>query len=555
MVWYDSPSVQTPTDSLGYCYCELLLAAEDLMLQGWLPYPIGPVWVFKVEAYDSAGATLLGDITTSFEYYCARDNHNNPYFNAKMVNYPSILCSQCFILHVTIKYGNTSAFDQWTDLYCIGSCCQIATGITIKDASNNPISYTSDPFPTIEPSINAKCFKQIVRIEGIYDCEDFFGGNYYGDPSIVDSGDASGPFTFRKITNIQATFQRGKREITKEISYNCHTQKVTSVKNYELQSFEVFPQWKVEELEDVLCAPYIKIDGEAYLYYGGDDPFTIINPKSCNYQYKFRATFKDCAIWQIFGCTSKCSFGYARYFGFQNQENHYYDENARLIGNSIGEVESYLAAQNGTFNVEEITPTAKSVYASYYKILKVESSGIIPSYIYNGHVGIDAKVYGKELDENNPDYNSLFNVSSCNQPIIGTVTFADFVCANPVLGTVTFVDSITYSDRVYSYHNWIVSAGGNICQRNGNQVILTFTTSNDNIFSSTENPALVGDIVGYVLDNFAPSQQRILTSDNNPTIPVGATVTIDPNGAISYYGPVDATGVATKSFSELLYII
>ena len=427
MVWLDEPGIGVD-DVTGFCYCELLVTANDLMLQGFLDHAIDNSWTIKIEAYKTDGTTLISDITNSFTWFYATKSDGTPYFAAMLKSFPTILCGECFILHVVIANGNSRIFDQWTAIYCIASCCQIATGTTIVDDTGNTIPYSSDPLPVVDNTTSGKCMRNVIRIEGIYDCEDNFGDNYYGEPGSITGGNSTG-FVYRRITNLQATFFRSKREITKEISFNCHTQKVTSTKTYELQSFEVFPEWKVEELEDMLCAPYIKIDGSYFLYTGGEDPFSVINPRNCNNRlYKFKATLRDCSIWQIFGCDSPCISKNTLFFGFMKQSNAYYNENTSLIGNTITEVENYLKAQNGTYNVTEQTPILPY---PYYKILKVESKGVIPSYIYDDHIGFDARVYGKELDETNPDYNSLFNVSSCAIPVIGTITFIDQVCATP----------------------------------------------------------------------------------------------------------------------------
>lgn len=163
MTWIDSIDqlqYYSPPSANVACYCELLLAPNDLLLQAYIGtsfFMFSSITV-TVQCLTPDGATLLGDVTASFEWVAVTAgttaNGTPVYVNLRARVFDEIMCANpCFILRVIIvktTFGIAqTVFDKYTERFCIDSCCippsnieiqvtdpSVATDYDIKDYNN-----------------------------------------------------------------------------------------------------------------------------------------------------------------------------------------------------------------------------------------------------------------------------------------------------------------------------------------------------------------------------------------------------------------------------------
>lgn len=557
MKWFDSPPGYDQFSP--YCYCDLIIEPNDLMLQDWLPFAIPATgYTFAITAYSPDGASSYGTFTSSFDWFIATDPSGNPYFSARMNNFPPQLCQQCFILKVTLlKTGATSyTYSQYTNVFCIDNCCTIAKGVTITEGGTSiPVSSSGNLAGgsgsggitsgggtggggigggTGPVLISDSCGLPLLRIEAEFACKDVFSGQYYGDPGTVTSGSYTAGYQYKKVLNIRGTFRRLPRTIEKQISLNSRTQKVQTVRKWELQSSEQFPDWKMDDIEDMFCAPHIYVNGVEYIY-PGDTPFRMLYPKEQNSKYALKTIMQEFNKWQIFGCSDDCGSPSERYYGLQRQANAYYSENGALIARTYDELLAYFNSINGSTGTRDITDA--TIPGGYYKIFKVTGTGAMPAFFYADNVTIGSRIYGKDLDASDPDYTQLFRISSCASPVIGEIAFTSESCQSPVIGTITFSAGETDTGSVHSYRDWFVTDYTNSVVRTDAQCVLTCMIENATIHDDGTGDVFVnGQIIATIDNAFAPSMQQIINHAMNDSIPDGSYLLINPDGTLVWYG-------------------
>jgi len=141
---------------------------------------------------------------------------------------------------------------------------------------------------------------------------DAYNNDFYGDGILIEtmSGGISGTggaFTFTRQFWIQGMVRKLPTTIKRTISVNCRTQRTERTNKYLLSAFVAFPQWKVDEIEGMLLANHLFIDGREYQSEGGTPFEQIGKPKNCIYEYRLGMELQDCFEWQTFGCTPACT--------------------------------------------------------------------------------------------------------------------------------------------------------------------------------------------------------------------------------------------------------
>lgn len=577
MIWLDNiQQLQYYSNLPGaYCYCELLIFPNDLTLQGKLGAgftgPVGAPFLatatIKFQLYSADGKTLIGNITSSFDYYFTKDSFSNTIFNARLKTFPAAMCDQCFIVRVTVNRGDTVLFDKYTEQYCMDSCCSYASGITVEQ--DNVVSLPITDGTTIAAIVNEavnKCGRPIIRIRVAYDCYDKKTGDFYSTPNANDiiGGVYGAIFPFTKITNIQATFKRNPRDIIRQISFNCRTQKAESVAPYELQSFEEFPFWKMDEIEKMFHAPHIFIQETEYVFKGGKifEQLPIPQINILYQRWKLKVPFEDCLYWQVYGCSDTCN-NTSTYFGILSAPlvGKFYNENRVLVGTSFEELLIYYGSQDGVTEAKEIPAgEVADPELSFYKIFKVSSTGYIPSFFYVDDTYPANKVFGLRLDNNDPDYSLLFGglkgPKFCPAPVIGQVTVEDQTCTAPVIGDITVEDDDSDTSYIESNGQWIVDGDNSSVSKNDNVGTITLVSTNAGLPAPAPPlPILGGDIVAVIGPECRPTVTRIITHDINSDIPAGSSLIITPDGLIQWLGEVTSGngGGSTVSFTDIKY--
>lgn len=430
MVWFNSKyDLQYYNPILGFpCYCEFLVEPNDLTMQAVINAPTTGV-AAAIEVYSADGNTNYGTFTNYFTITYGINQNGNTYFQIQLNTFAPPMCEhECWVLHVVLSIGGVEVFNKWTERFCNVACCGTVGKITIINDDGTTTVQTFDPTAAV-----AECGIPIVRLETWNDCYDKFTGEFYG------AG-------FKKITNIRGRFIRKPRNIEKTIALNCKVQKVKSARLFQIEAWDYYPEWKMDELELQLQAQHILIDGKEYSYTGGT-PFS--KPDICQNIYLLNTEVQECVNWQTFGC-SPCVVSNTKYFRLSNSYA-FYSENKEEIGSSAEDVADYFRAQSGTTNVELIPVTTDCQYTN---VVKVESNGYIPAYVYSDGVLPMNKVYPVD----NVDDICAGAPTFCIPPEIGTITLTTPTCEQPEIGTITLT-RLTPVPRNNSFEVTITEAG------------------------------------------------------------------------------------------------
>lgn len=426
-------SYYNPQPPFG-CYCELLVLPGDLQMQHALHQNANTTYDISITVLSPDGLTSYGNATNYFAFTIT-----STYFLIQLNTFAPPMCDhECWILHVEVSRNGDGikVLDLWTDKFCNVACCSAVTSIDIDGATHTltPTSTTAD------------CNVPVVRLETWFDCFDKFTGQNY----------TTG---FRKITNIRGRFIRLPREIKKETSINCRVQKVQSFRVFQLEGWDYYPQWKMDEIELQLQANNILVDGSTFIYPGGQ---VFTKPNICQDIYLLRTEFNECNTWQIFGCED-CNTGASRYFTLYS-EGSFYDENLNFIGDSTDDLLLYFRSLPNVTAVTQVYPIASPV--CYASVIQVTGTGYIPTYIYMDGLRQGNRIYGAN--------NSEVECSPvlCEAPVIASAvpTVAD--CPVPSIADVrvtrqstNFMAWNTYSipifevaegnERNYNFYNMI----------------------------------------------------------------------------------------------------
>lgn len=566
MQWFSNIlQLQYYTQPVGVpCYCENLVYPADLTLQGLLSGGQNPYTV-TLYTYSADGLTEYENSTANFQIYTAKDTLNRDYFNARLEAFTSIMClHKCFIIRAVVTTSNgQTVFDKYTERYCQTDCCDVPRGISYsQDGITAPDSPLSPAPSTSQPV--GECGNPLLRLISRFDCIDNFTGNFFADPVQVYSGTADWNYTV--ITNFAGRIVRRMRDIKREISYNCRLQKTETQDVWLLDGYDMFPAWKMHEIEGQLCANHIYVDdfvnGVREFIYNGGQPFKKVDgANSCTEVFKLETNLNGCVQRQIYGCVENCTtsgIGYIIIPG-SYQETGFYDDNGLLIAATLdGEGTSpyvtgliqWLLGLTGITDVENLDLTGYECEPYTYAILQVTGTGFIPTSIY-----FDAAVPSNRIFTvfaNSPaDLCDYIGAIPCPKPVNGTVVIADLTCDTPVNGTVVIAEITPETLAISDYGDWAQdSSSASLYQ---NQVTFSLETLNTSVIVGIgEDYSFGAEIIGSISVEGRPNNTVFITSG---TMPAGSTVVVEPSGAIRFTGTVTATGVneVTITLANLVY--
>jgi len=529
----------------GYCYCELLIEPSDLLLQGRIPI-VPPGTDMLVEAYEPDGLTLIENVTAYFIGIFAEDTNGEGYFNIRCVTFPPSLCDRCFVLRVVattpVGSASTTVFDQYTQQYCIDDCCVGIGRLEVGEGAEKQVltAYRAS-------TRTDKCGNPILRISSFFTCIDNYTGEYWGLARRIIEGinnPSQDDINFGKVTNIRGLFKRLPREVKTTIALNCKTQKTEGTRLFMVQGSDFVPTWKMDEIEGQLSSYQVRIN-DIEVKIQTSTPFQKIQPyQKTEAQEYFRldTTVQQCRIWQIFGCASVCpTTGQAKYATLKQGQSLYkvFDANGTPVATSLEDFKTYLLSQDGVSTVTDVS----YVYGAYGydTVLLVEGDGYIPSSFYLNYVGADAAwlLVNEVID--------LFN--ACPSAAIGSISDESDTCPSAVIGNITDEANSTITDTVYSTNVWAVQ-GGAIASLYNNTVRLDFVSRATSFANSQD--ILSGEIVGFVINQFIPAVERIITEN----LPTDVTVIVGTDGFIRWFGPM-TTGISygEVTFTNVIYNI
>lgn len=285
------------------------------------------------------------------------------------------------------------------------------------------------------------CGKPIIRLEAYSSCND--EGGYYGTGSPTSGSNGVQPFAYRRVTNIRGFVSRVPRTIERIVSQNCRTQKTTSSRIWQIQGADLYPVWKMDEIETMLQSEHITIDGEDVVYRAAEPAFTLAY-NSCTGLFTLRINVEECTIQNIYGCGESCEqFYYVLAIPIalpldDNGNVNFFTDGASLIGNDITSLMQYLRNQTGVTDVQDLTGVI-SLNCSFYAIISISGiNPVLPPYFYINYPSVKNKVWLRKLNVVNPDYDSLcnnINTTKCKALHIGTPTIIALTCSDVILDT------------------------------------------------------------------------------------------------------------------------
>lgn len=556
MKWFDTREeleYYNPPPDMLECYCETMPVPQDLMLQGDLQRNGTPTFTYLIRMYDPSGTTLLDTVTGSFDIYIGLNPiTNKQYFAARLKTFtPSMCANPCFVLEVTISKGGIFYFYGWTQKYCIPSCCLYATNITViqNGVTEPPIVNPSGGSDT--PTVNIgsdgtfinDCGTKYYRFETWSDCYNPFSGKYYVTPTTVQGS----AFPYRNVTYIKGRVYKLPDEILRQYSRNCRLQQVELQRMYEIRGYEIYPRWKMQELTEGF--------GDKYIYFGGKryeaeditpfEPIQITN--DCEGHYRLKATVNDCTLRQILGCNETCGENSRGFIvGKSLMPNPaYYSENRQYIGTTCDDILNYYRTRQGIISVTAVDPDLYDCDYECAFLVQAMPDAPIPNSFYFGIPQAQNRNYGIPAEQL-ADLCSIVT-PICAVPVLGTIEVVPTVCATPVLGTITIVTPVPETLSFVPIGDWTLQATTQSITKESGTVVMTFDIHNDNYpYGGSGELPFINENVILIGEGGRPSGNRLITSAENGDIPVGASITIQTNGYLTYSGnPTSADGTGS----------
>lgn len=561
MIWLSEIS------KLGYynkcstipCYCEALLYPEDLMLQGTIPAGQGTGnYGISIEVWSADGTTALEADNTNFSYYFFVNPITQIHtFNIRLKRFTTAMCAnKCFLIRVAVwNSGNPDAFlfANWTEQYCIADCCEYAHNVRITQ-SDTEIKTSSDN-TVVTTNLTKACETNIIRLISDTACINNQNGKYYYLPTSILSGSAS--FQYADVLNMRGKFRQLTREIEVQRSFNCNLQRTQSTRQYQLEGWEYFPEWKMNEIEDMLHTEYISItDFDKYnttYNFAGGTPFEDKRILCCDV-WKLNAVFTGCETRQTFGCDTSCNT--PTYYYVIPQEGIFYSDNGTKIANDIDGLLQWFQSQNGVIDASEYDLTNCLVGSppvlpcDIEAIISFQTSGVVPSSLYINTIIQPNRIYAIQSD-NICEICDTIGTTPCDTPILGTPVITEIECDTPVLGTPTIEEITPEVLGIFEYGNW-VNVSPPVLEAVGyaNSVTFSLELINTTDFTGTAGEVIeINSIVAYITGNGVPTVSQVITYDDD------ITVTIDTQGYITVVGQIALTDVneATIILTNVTY--
>lgn len=543
------------------CWCESLLFPADLSLQGILTGGQNPYTVV-LYTYSADGLTQYENSTANFQIYTAKATNGVDYFNARLEAFTEIMClHKCFIIRAVVTTSNGEIiFDKYTERYCQTDCCDVPRGISYsQDGLVAPDTPTS---PAGLPDVpRGTCGNALISFTSRFDCIDNFTGNFFADPVQVYSGTADWNYTL--TTNFAGRLVRRPRDIKREISYNCRLQKTESAPTYLFEGYDMFPAWKMYEIEGQLHANHLYVDdyvnGVREFVFNGGVPFKKVDgANSCTEVFKLETTLNGCIQRQIYGCVENCTqsgIGFIIIPGAYQETGFYSDSGLFIASQLDGEGTSpyvtgliqWLLSQDGITNAEEIDISGFECEPYTYAIVQVEGTGLIPTSIYFDSPVPANRIY-TVVTNSVSELCDYIGAIPCPKPVNGTVVITNLECATPVNGTVVIIEVTTETLDITDYGDWVQnSSSASLYQ---GQVTFDLETVNTSVIVGIgEDYTFAAEIIATIEPDGRPV--------NYVTVPVTGDISIliEPSGIIRFSGTVTATGTneVTITLTNIVY--
>lgn len=540
MIWRDSIEDLDYYNGEEDCYCEKIVTAGDLILQGFFP-AVNQISGIAITLWSADGLTNYGDMSSYFNvWYGVEPTTGRYFFNARLNSFAPEMClHKCWILQFQVfaQGGSMMVFNKYTERYCQSDCCDTARGVIVGEAL---LSGDDAPTPGINSPLVGDCGEKLVRLVTINNCYDPFSDEYYGVPPVVISGTAD--FSLYKISVFAGRIVQRPREIIREISYNCKLQKAESRRQYLLEGFTKFPAWKMDEIENQLHAEQIWVDSypnmKQYQFYGGSVFSKPNGLKNCEEIFKLEAILEECPIRKYFNCGEPCegtpvALGFDQFFVIPDSYTEgqpIYNDAKEAVAYGTDDILDYLRNLNGVTAAELVATSP--IECSYYAIIGM-SGGFLPNSLYIGNTSPAKRTYALSVNEINEI--CQFITPECAAPALDYVIGIENTCATPVLDYIEVETTSPVDADITPYGNWTIDT--EVAQVANNQVQFSLSVTNTTIVpGSGDEIFLTGEIIGILGAAARPSIAALLNSTNNTSLNDEQTIIVDEYGVIRYSG-------------------
>lgn len=546
------------------CYCETILQPYDLYLQGVLDTNGSPTYQTRVEVYKPNGE-FLEDASTYFQFFYGVNTLGRHYFVGRMKSYSASMCNNvCWILKVTVYKSSTIYFDYYTERYCSPDCCAQPNGVTLTDGlteayptpQGNIIipgnGVDEDTFtPTRPLSVKDPCGKSYLYSEIFSDCYSVFTGNMYKHPNVIQGS----KFDYVEKSNINAFIRSMPATIDRTYSLNCRLQRAQKFDVFQLQGKELYPTWKMKELQNWFTNQYLFLNGERYEMDSTEMFELTIIPNSCIPMYRLNVQLRRCNVKQIFGCGVSCEANSMAFIVPSNIGQGMFDENKQYIGSTVEDLQTYFNSQMGVQATVEIEPVDYDCDFNFGITVTSLPQAYIPTSIYAGGIMPNNRVFG--INPDNLPYLCTIITPSCETPVIGSISNEETVCVAPMIGSITNEAAPNTDLYITGFGDW--TNAGSDATLSVNTVTINLKVDNTTISYDDSDPEAVlpyvSGQIGYISEVAWPATDKIV--NNAEVDAAGGTLIIQSNGAIFYSGQVTSgtLGGVTIDFENVIYTL
>lgn len=508
------------------CYCERLIYADDLMLQAPLRQNQAGGYTMAIHVYSADGKTFLEDATSAFSWYIFRNPATGrDTFNIRLESFTNQMCAaKCWILRIIVDSGPWNVFNGYTDQYCQAQCCDLPRRIEADQVGLSGLG-TPQGWDILEapPKIDP-CGRQYITIEVADTCASKFTGKYYQHPEII-SGSGNQTWAYLDRLNLQGQFSPVPNESTRIYSFHGRLQRQERRRAFEIKSNELLPDWKMQEIQDMLTSEWINIEGANYNFDGGP-AFERIDVRGMRgYMWELRATMYEHYQRQYYRCGDLCDNRNTTVGFMIGSMKMVYDEDRNVISDDPDVLLEWFRGQPGVTAVTELDPGDYS--CSFDLGFTVEGTGYIPSLIYVGGTDRKNRVYGLNPDQLADACTTI--AEPCAAPEIGVIMVAATVCAAPEIGVI-MVEDETGVDLNFMPQNWNDEGSTATLIQGSVTIMLKLSNTSYPIIDPTD-PPFAGEIVGRIDTAGRPMTVQTFHRDEY-------TITVDPAGYVWYFGAV-----------------
>lgn len=420
----------------------------------------------RLETYSSDGNTFIEDVTAKFYWLIATDINNQPYVLIK--GKPGETLPATFVLKIVLEnFDGDEKFVLFTEPYE-----SLATG----------------------------CYQPALKLEGDYVCNDNFFGHYYGSAKTVVlsnfciEGQPCG-LRYENTTIVKGRMKRQPTDVKRTVTVDtCRNVSTSIARNYLLEGYSVYPEWKVDEIEVIFAANKININDQEFLFRGG--LIFEADKIACSCGFLLSAKMEECTVLTEYGCETECKFICGFYLVPDGEKDQpYFNDKGELIGTTLADLLDHFTDVYGAEAVEDMDITALN--CQLIAAIKVSGSSVLPAYIYWGEVKTANRIMLQVQECTFTDFCGTSPLK-CETPEVDDFEFTNG-CETPEIDSTEFIDlgSFEGSCLLTPFEPWI-DLGGSSVTTNSTSLHLVINFQNPSHdsdqadFISTERIGTIG---------------------------------------------------------------